>query len=138
MSSSNTSTSDVDSIIWRQTIFLRVSSYLLICLGTVGHSLSIYVFTRPTLRLNPCVRYFLASTINGFFVTYVNVPMRLIQNAYNYDMFAVSSASCKILTFVLFWARYLTCFEKDKFNLLFFNSLRAQSYWLIVLASVDR
>jgi hypothetical protein len=112
MSSSNTSTSDVDSIIWRQTIFLKVSSYLLICLGTVGHSLSIYVFTRPTLRLNPCARYFLASTINGFFVTYVNVPMRLIQNAYNYDFFAFSSASCKILTFVLFWARYLTCFEK--------------------------
>jgi len=126
MSSSNTSTSDVDSINWSAAMFLEVFSYLLICLGTVGHSLSIYVFTRPTLRLNPCSRYFLASTITGIFVTYVNVPMRLIQNVYNYDIFALSSTSCKMLTFVLFWAKYLTYFEK--INSIFFRAITLANF----------
>jgi len=105
MSSSNTSTVDIDRINSITVMFVRVFSYSLICLGTVGHSLSIYVFTRPTLRLNPCSRYFLASTLTGIFVTYVNVPLRLLQNVYSYDLFALSSTSCKILTFVVFWAR---------------------------------
>jgi hypothetical protein len=137
MASSNTSTADVDKINWSSAMFIRVVSYLLICLGTVGHSLSIYVFTRPTLRSNPCSRYFLASTLTGFFVTYVNVPLRLISAGYNIDIFGFSSTSCKILTYVLFWARYLTCFEK--INSVFFLCFRrAQTSWFIALACVDR
>ncbi len=110
MSSSNTSSSDVDAIKYTNSMFSQIWSLLLICLGTIGHSLNIYVFTRPRLRSTPCVRYFLASTLTGFGVTYVNVLLRLLQVLYNIDAFGYSTASCKILTLVVFWARYSICF----------------------------
>lgn len=79
--------------------------YLLIVLSTVGQSLNVYVFTRPTLRSNPCVRYFLAATLASILVTYVNGLLRLLQNVYSIDMFGYSNASCKALTYIAFWAK---------------------------------
>jgi hypothetical protein len=121
MSSSNTSNADVNAINSATATFTQVWSYFLFFFGTVGHSLNIGVFTRPTLRSNPCARYFLASTISGVFVTYINVLLRFLQLAYNIDLFAYSLASCKILTYASYWARYLRCFqriESDHFSLL--------------------
>ena len=43
-------------------MFIRCYCYVVIPLGIVGHLLSIYVFTRVTLRSNPCSRYFLAAS----------------------------------------------------------------------------
>ncbi|UJR18043.1 hypothetical protein I4U23_004944 [Adineta vaga] len=109
------------SILWDLIYtFQRIWSYLLIVLGTVGHVLNVYVFTRPTLRSNPCARYFLAATIGGIFCTYVNTLLRLLQSIYpNYNPFGYSTASCKILTFIAY------CF-------------RCNTSWFIVLASIDR
>lgn len=101
-----------DAIINSSRIFYQFWSYLMICLGIIGHSLSVYVFTRPTLRSNPCVRYFLAATISGFFVTLVNVPLRLLQAMYNYDAFGYSNLSCKLLTFIVSWSRYFLYSKK--------------------------
>ena len=114
MSSSNTSTVETDAIVNASRIFYQSWSYLLICLGTIGHSLSVYVFTRPTLRSNPCVRYFFAATISGLVVTWINLPLRLSQTMYNRDAFGYSTASCKILTFIVTWSRYLALsYEKE-------------------------
>jgi hypothetical protein len=106
MSSSNTSTAEIDSIKYFMATFAQIWSYLLIVLGTIGHSLNIYIFTRPILRPNPCVCYFLASTITGFSVIYITVLLRFLQLRYNIDAFAYSSTSCKILTFITLWTRY--------------------------------
>ena len=90
MSSISVSTADIDNVKSVRVTFTRFWSFLLICLGTIGHSLSIYVFTRSTFRSNPCVRYFLAATICGILVTYGNTPLRLLQTGYSIDVFGYS------------------------------------------------
>ncbi|UJR17297.1 hypothetical protein I4U23_004192 [Adineta vaga] len=121
MSSSNTTTrAEINAFIYANDVFSRFWSYLLICLGTTGHALNIYVFTRSILRSNPCTRYFLAATISGIFCTYINVLLRLIQNLYpDYNPFGYSTASCKILSYIVYCSRCVTS-------------------WFIVLASIDR
>lgn len=105
MSSTNSTAADVDAVVSTKVAIVRTWCFLQISLGTMGHPLSIYVFTRPTLRSNPCARYFLAATIGGIFMTHVSTPIRLLQTGYNIDFFGYSLASCKILTFLLLWAR---------------------------------
>ena len=107
MSSSAARDIDVNTIRYITTIFVQIWSYLLLMLGTIGHSLNIYIFTRPSLRSNPCVRYFLASSISGFLVVYVNVLLRFLQQKYNLDAFGYSDASCKILLFLVLCTRYI-------------------------------
>ncbi|CAF0825527.1 unnamed protein product [Adineta steineri] len=119
MSSSNTSTAEIDILVYTKIMFTRCWSFLLICLGIIGHALSIYVFTRPKFRSNPCTHYFLASTICGAFITCVNTPLRLLQTGYNIDLFGYSIVTCKLLTFVLYWSKALAS-------------------WFIALASIDR
>ncbi|UJR18047.1 hypothetical protein I4U23_004948 [Adineta vaga] len=120
MSLSNASRTEIDSLINANRIFYQVWSYLLIVLGTVGHVLNVCVFTRPTLRSNPCARYFLAASISGIFCIYANILLRLFQLMYsNYNPFGYSTASCKILSFIVY------CF-------------RCNTSWFIVLASIDR
>ena len=84
MSSFNTSSVAADAISYGTNIFYQFWSYLLVCLATVGHSLSIYVFTRPALHSDPCVRYFLVSTISGILVVYLNAPLLIciLQNSF--------------------------------------------------------
>ncbi|CAF4098234.1 unnamed protein product [Adineta steineri] len=119
MSSSNTSTAEIDTLVYTKIMFTRCWSFLLIYLGIIGHALSIYVFTRPKFRSNPCTHYFLASTICGAFVICVNTPLRLLLTGYNIDVLGYSIVTCKLLTFVLYWSKALAS-------------------WFIALASIDR
>ena len=106
MSSSNATLAEINALNYGNIIFYQFWSYLLIGLGTIGHSLNIYVFTRPILRSNPCTRYLLAATISGIIVIYFNVLFRLIQVIYPaYSPFGYSTTSCKILSFIVFCAR---------------------------------
>ena len=106
MSSSNSTLAEIAYINFINVTVSQVLGILLISLGLIGHSLNIYIFTRPILRDNPCVRYFLASTFSGMLSTYVNVPLRVLQQVYNIDAPGYSDATCKTLTFLLFWSRY--------------------------------
>jgi hypothetical protein len=105
-SSSNMSNATIESLYWISMIFVRSYGCLMFSLGLVGHSLSIYAFTRPTLRSNPCTRYFLASTLVGYFIVFVNVPLRTLEDGFYIDVFMYSTMHCKVLTFFLQWARY--------------------------------
>jgi hypothetical protein len=93
--------------------FAKCWSALLFVLGIVGHSLSVYVFTRRTLRSNPCARYFLASTIVGYFIVCGTIPIRLLQLGYNIDIFLNSSMLCKSVSYILAWARYPNHYKKQ-------------------------
>ncbi len=78
MSSSNVS--DIaDAINWASMMFARCWSVVMFILGIIGHTLSIYVFTRPTLRKNPCARHFLASAVSGYCITCVTIPLRIFK-----------------------------------------------------------
>ncbi|CAF0734527.1 unnamed protein product [Adineta steineri] len=120
MSLSNTTLAEINALNYDNRIFFQFWSYSLLCLGIIGHSLNIYVFTRPILRSNPCTHYFLAATITSGFMTIFNFPLRLIQYMYPaYNPFGYSTASCKVLTFMVMCAR-------------------AYPGWFIALASIDR
>ncbi|CAF3852293.1 unnamed protein product [Adineta steineri] len=109
-----------DNLNFIAMIFIRCYCYIVIPLGTAGHLMSIYVFTRPTLRSNPCSMYFLAATIVGLVNTCYTLPMRMIQSAFaDTDPGAHSSLFCKIIWFTLY-------------------SIRGLCPWLIVLACCDR
>ncbi|CAF1401337.1 unnamed protein product [Adineta steineri] len=108
MSLSNATLAEINALRYGNIIFYQFWSYSLVCLGTIGHSLNIYVFTRPTLRSNPCTRYFLAASISGIHIVLSNVLLRLLQMIYPaYNPFGYSTASCKILSFIVFCTRFL-------------------------------
>ncbi|CAF1495093.1 unnamed protein product [Adineta steineri] len=118
----NTTSSNVDAINAIQhskILFIKVWLFTMFACGIVGHTLSIYVFTRRSLYSNPCARYFLASAMVGMAVVVISVPLRLLQGAYNIDVFVRSVAICGILTWIL-------------------NSIKALPSWIIVLACADR
>ena len=87
-------------------MFMRCFGYTIIPLGTVGHLLNFYVFTRPTLRPNPCARYFLAASIVGMIHTCYTLPIRLVQSSYvEKDPGAYSIVFCKFAWFTNFSLR---------------------------------
>ncbi len=78
-------------------MYTQCYCYVVMPLGIVGHLMSIYVFTRPKLRINPCSKYFLAATIIGLLDTVYTLPMRMIQSGFvNTDPGAYSVNFCKI------------------------------------------
>lgn len=102
MSSLNTSlTAAIGDVKRVMVIFIQTWSVSLFILGAVGHALNIYIFTRPKFRLNPCARYFLASTLSGYGVVCFTLPLRLLQTSYDIDVFISSLPMCKILSYIL-------------------------------------
>jgi hypothetical protein len=87
-------------------MFIRCYCNVVIPFGIIGHSMSIYIFTRPTLRTNSCSRYFFAATIVGLLETCYSLPMRLIQSGYvGTDPGAYSVIFCKMTWFALYSIR---------------------------------
>jgi len=87
-------------------LFVRCFIFIIIPFGTVGHILSIYVFTRSNLRSNPCSRYFLAASIVGMIHTCYTLPIRLVQSSYvEKDPGAYSIVFCKFAWFTNFSLR---------------------------------
>ncbi|CAF0723232.1 unnamed protein product [Adineta steineri] len=66
MSLSNATMAEINALNYANEVFFLFWTFASIALGTVGHLLSIYVFTRPILRSNPCACYFLAATVTVF------------------------------------------------------------------------
>ncbi|CAF0741754.1 unnamed protein product [Adineta steineri] len=124
MSSPSTNTASVDidvieAVKYNTILFVEVWSFVIFFLGTVGHILSIYVFTRRSLRSNACSQYFLASAVAGLGVVYINIPLRFLQSVFNIDVFASSDVMCRILNWLLNW-------------------IKATPLWIVVLACADR
>ncbi|CAF0741873.1 unnamed protein product [Adineta ricciae] len=122
MSSSNVTNSYADAlsaITTTSVMFTRYWCITMFIVGFIGHLLNLCVFTRPTLRTNPCARYFMASTIAGFGVILIVLPIRVLQFGYGRSLFIPSVFLCKFLTFLFSWLRILPC-------------------WFIALASADR
>ena len=135
-------------------MFNRCFCYVVTPLGIVGHLLSIYVFTRPSLVSNSCSRYFLAAAIVGIMNTCYTVPIRMIQTGFvDADPAAYSIVFCKMGWLFLYALRYVQL-NKDfcmKYSLyiislqrmfistaITFLFYRASACWSMVLVCVDR
>ena len=79
---------------------IEIWSICLFVFGVVGHTLNMYVFTRPKLMKNPCVRYFLASTLSGYLVVFLTIPLRMLQISYNIDVLIYSISLCRFLSYI--------------------------------------
>ncbi|CAF1212532.1 unnamed protein product [Adineta steineri] len=88
-------------------------------LGAIGLIFNVLIFTRPSLRNEPCSFYFFSSTCFSLFVVFVSMPVRLLASAYNIDTAYYNRGICKIETFA-------------------FDSARTISCWLITCACADR
>ncbi|CAF1229156.1 unnamed protein product [Adineta steineri] len=100
-------------------MFTRYWCITIFVIGFFGHSLNLCIFTRRTLRYNPCVRYLMASAIGGYLIIFILIPIRTLQFGYGLSLFLSSEITCKIMSFVCSWIRMLSC-------------------WFLALASVDR
>ena len=117
-------------------MFIRCYCYLSMPIGGVGHLLSLYVLARPSLRSNPCTRYFLAATAIGIITTLYTLPMRLVQSGFvGTDPGANSVVFCKLTWFIQYSIRYV---KPGEILIYFFSFRRGLAFWLIVLACGDR
>ena len=101
MSTSINTNSSLSVVNNNMNIFIKVWCISIFILGSIGHALNLYVFTRRQFRSNACVYYFLASTIISYGIIYIIIPLRLLQTGYNIDVFGYSIIGCKILSYVL-------------------------------------
>jgi hypothetical protein len=80
---------------------------------------NVLVFTRPSLRSQPCSLYFLSATCFNLFVIFVVIPVRIVSEGFNIDLANYNLGICKTEIFAFNVARTIPC-------------------WLIVLVCVDR
>jgi hypothetical protein len=73
----------------------RYIPILFLTFGTIGNILNIIVFTRPSLRTNPCSLYFISGSIANFLSLYVGLITPFL-GIYNLDPTQKSNSLCKI------------------------------------------
>ena len=117
MTDSSDSSLQVLSIISLQ--LNRIVPIVQLVLGTFGNIMNILIFTRRSLRTNPCSLYFLASSINNLFVLYVALLTRLLSSGWKIDPSNSSTTLCKLRIFFVYTSLCLI-------------------QWFVVLASLDR
>ncbi|CAF1516197.1 unnamed protein product [Adineta ricciae] len=100
---------------WINQIFLPIT----IILGTFGNLFNIIIFTRPTLRKNPCALYFLCGSINNFFTLYVTILSRYLIVGWSINAASYNDLLCKLRNYAI---------------VIFMNL----TLWFVALASIDR
>ncbi|CAF0982208.1 unnamed protein product [Adineta ricciae] len=103
------------TIIWIN----HIAPILQIVFGTCGNIFNIIVFTRSTLRSNPCSMYFLAASISNLFEIYVAILHQYLSNTWNWDYATINNPLCILRNWVA-------------------NPVFCLVLWFIVLASFDR
>ncbi|CAF1367215.1 unnamed protein product [Didymodactylos carnosus] len=118
MSTNNTSTDNPISSIDRVTALINFyAAFPFLFFGTIGNLLTIIVFTRKTLRSNPCVVYLSATAIPCTLALYFAYLVKIIQN-FGFDLAAIS-AFCKMRLYII---------DPSQFT----------SSWFMMLACIDR
>jgi hypothetical protein len=97
----------------------RIVPILQLIIGTFGNIMNILIFTRRSLRTNPCSFYFLILSINNLFVLYVALLTRLLSSGWNIDPSNTNIVLCKLRIFFVYSSLCLI-------------------QWFVVLASIDR
>ncbi|CAF3945782.1 unnamed protein product [Rotaria sordida] len=110
---------DIDRINWIIVLLVRWTHPIIFLFGVISNTLNLYVFTRPSLRQNPCCMYFLSSSITALIYTIINLPLRTLQYGYKIDPTTYLLSLCKIKYFFTFtwraltsWYLVLGCFDR--------------------------
>jgi hypothetical protein len=116
MSSIDVTISQINTAVTAIVVTVSLINFVI---GATGLIFNVLVFTRPSLRREPCSLYFLSSTCFDLFVIFVVVPVRIASEGYNIEAGNYYLGLCKTEFFAFYVARTIPC-------------------WLIVLACVDR
>ncbi|CAF3006073.1 unnamed protein product [Rotaria sp. Silwood2] len=119
MSADSTSEEFITFLRLIQTNLFRYGGSILIGLGSLSCILSVIVFTRKTLRKNPCSTYFIALYVVNFLYIHMSLLPLTLEIGYNIDVNSYNLFYCR---FSLYVAVVL-------------NTLNA---YYIILASIDR
>lgn len=111
--------STVDQLNAASSAIVLASSFTNFIVGIVGLILNVLIFTRPTLRCEPCAIYFLSSTCFNLFVVLMVIPVRAVSSSFSIEMSNYNLGICKIEFFVFYVVRVVSC-------------------WLIAFACIDR
>ncbi|CAF3882218.1 unnamed protein product [Rotaria magnacalcarata] len=99
----STSTDDLpERLVLISFRFNRIIPILLLIIGTFGNIMNSLMFTRRSLRTNPCLFYFLASSINNLFVLCVAVLTRLLSSGWQIDPSNLNIVLCKLRIFFVY------------------------------------
>ncbi|CAF3368538.1 unnamed protein product [Rotaria sp. Silwood1] len=116
MSSIDVAINKLNTAAWIVVLVIPLISFVP---GVVGLIFNVLVFTRPTLRREPCALYFFSSTCFNLFVEFIVLPVRILSNGFAIDMAFKNLAICKIEYYSFYTVRAISC-------------------WLIAFACVDR
>lgn len=86
--------------------------------GSIGNILNLWILSEKRLRSNPCIWFFLMSSISSQFSIVFGLPSRIL-SVWDFDLTDTNSCWCKIQTYLSFSSRNL-------------------SLWLIMFATIDR
>ncbi|CAF1443500.1 unnamed protein product, partial [Didymodactylos carnosus] len=92
----------IDPLVYAYNQLANYFVPVLFTLGTISSISNVVIFTRKTLRTSPCSMYFLAATINNFFVQYYILLGTIITARMNYDFTQYSSIYCKIRSYIAY------------------------------------
>lgn len=113
--------SEVVLINYLKSILSQINFYFgmfIFSFGIVGNILNILILSQRSLRSNPCVIIFLASSFTGIVAILSGLTSRVLSGV-STDLSATVNWICKFRGFVLFTSR-------------------AATFWLITLATMDR
>jgi hypothetical protein len=83
-------------------LFVRCAAPIIFALGVTCNLLNIFVFTRPSLRRNPCCMYFLSSSVAALIYHLVEIPFRFFQFGFNLDPTRYLLSICKLRYYFAF------------------------------------
>jgi hypothetical protein len=109
----------VASLIQAQIYLYKIGGPILMGFGTVSCILSLIIFTKKTLRKNPCSVYLVAANVSNFLLIYTSIISTTLSNGYSIDPSAYNLIYCRFRIYAM----------------LLFDVL-SPSY--LILASVDR
>jgi len=115
-------TTDAATIALLNSISSELNRYITLFVfifGTIGNLLNILIFSQASLRTNPCVVYFLSSSVSSLGILLIGLPSRLIAGWISTDPTNTNSLLCKFRIFLLY-------------------GFRTTAVWLFVFATIDR
>lgn len=98
--------------------FNRYFGIVIFVFGCLGNLLNIFILSQRSLRVNPCARLFLVSSISNLIAILSGLTSRIL-HSWNLDLTNQSRLLCKIRAFIVFPSR-------------------TAAYWFVMFATIDR
>jgi hypothetical protein len=115
---SSTETYLIDTFTFTSIQLNRYFSIFIFFFGVIGNILNILILSQRTFRFNPCIFFFLTSSIANLISILAGLIPRIL-SSWNADLTTTNDLLCKLRAFIIFTSRTI-------------------ALWLIMFATIDR